>query len=360
MSEIREMLVESATKIMKDFCTKELINEAESGVWAEDLWNIVEESGLTTIAVPEEAGGTGGSYGDALSLLRIAGKYSAPIPLAETLMANWLLAEVGLPISSKPLTLSPVDNNVVTFNETEGGWGVSGIVKQVPWASLVEGIVVVGKFKDQYMIAKIDPNNCLISQGSNLAGEPRNNIEIQNQFVPSNGVAFGTDGLVSRFAHLGILVKSVLMAGALERVLELTTAYTKERSQFGRPIHRFQAIQHHLASLSGETAAAKVVTDYGIEAIDINQFETEAMIAKIRVGEAASISVPIAHQVLGAIGFTDEHILQHSTRRLWAWRDENGTEVEWAEKFGEQVINAGPEALWPSVTGINKNPISSH
>ena len=69
--------------------------------------------------------------------------------------------------------------------------------------------------------------------------------------------------------------------------------------------------------------------------------------AKIRVGEAAGEVAAIAHQVLGAIGFTQEHVLNRYTRRLWAWRDDFGSESVWAVKLGHLVAANGADALWP-------------
>ena len=73
----------------------------------------------------------------------------------------------------------------------------------------------------------------------------------------------------------------------------------------------------------------------------------EVASAKIRVGEAATEGAGIAHQVLGAIGFTQEHVLHRYTRRLWAWRDDFGSESVWAVKLGQLVAAKGADALWP-------------
>ncbi len=73
----------------------------------------------------------------------------------------------------------------------------------------------------------------------------------------------------------------------------------------------------------------------------------EAASAKIRVGEAAGEGAAIAHQVLGAIGFTKEHTLHRFTRRLWAWRDDFGNESQWAVKLGNLVAARAPMRCGP-------------
>ena len=50
------------------------------------------------------------------------------------------------------------------------------------------------------------------------------------------------------------------------------------------------------------------------------------------------------------MGFTQEYSLQHATRRLWAWREENGTETVWARRLGQRLAKSGADALWPLTT----------
>src|SRR5439155_1619038 len=71
----------------------------------------------------------------------------------------------------------------------------------------------------------------------------------------------------------------------------------------------------------------------------------EVAVAKVRVGEAVGIGASIAHQTHGAIGFTYEHALQFTTRRLWAWRAEFGGESDWAVELGRSVCEHGADAL---------------
>lgn len=143
--------------------------------------------------------------------------------------------------------------------------------------------------------------------------------------------------------RLGAALRAAQMAGALERVLQLTVEHARTRVQFGQPLVRFQAVGQQLAVLAAEVAAARAAADAA--AADPVGWKVAA--AKIRAGEAAGRGTDIAHQVLGAIGFTDEHPLHLFTRLLWRWRDEFGTEAEWAEVLGRDVAGTDP---WPLVT----------
>jgi alkylation response protein AidB-like acyl-CoA dehydrogenase len=153
---------------------------------------------------------------------------------------------------------------------------------------------------------------------------------------------------------MGAAVRAMQMAGALEAILELAVAYANERVAFERPIAKFQAVQHSLARLAGEVAAAMTASGSAADAIaHADTFDDavflEAASAKIRSAEAATEGTAIAHQVHGAIGFTKEHILHRFTLRLLAWRDDFGNESHWAAALGNRVAARGAEELWPLV-----------
>jgi alkylation response protein AidB-like acyl-CoA dehydrogenase len=143
-----------------------------------------------------------------------------------------------------------------------------------------------------------------------------------------------------------------MIAGALERITAMTAQYAMDRVQFGRPIGRFQAVQHSLAMLAAQTAAAGAAADIAAEALDGGVHLPAIAAAKARAGEAAGIGAGLAHQIHGAIGFTYEHSLHFFTKRLHAWRDEYGGEAEWSERLGRHLAAQGADALWPTLTAI--------
>ena len=169
--------------------------------------------------------------------------------------------------------------------------------------------------------------------------------------IPAGPVASPGD-LAPDQRNLAALARAKQMSGALEAVLTMTITQVQERSQFGRPLAKFQAIQHSLAILAGEVAAARAAADHAVMRLDGAEGDVLLAIgiARARVGEAASRASAIAHQLHGAIGFTREHRLHRYTTALWAWRDQFGTQAWWTRQVGRAVIANGRDGFWPMVT----------
>lgn len=352
MSEIRSMLEDTITKLMKEHCTKELISEAEKGIFPASLWNMLDELGVTIVGIDEEKGGAGGDLGDLMALLKISGYYAAPIPLTEHILSNWLLSSTGLPIESELCTFGQVlKDDDITFEDTQSEWVISGKSSFVPWGRDAKYLTVVGKSKSgSLLVANVSLDQCTINQQENLAGEPRDEVLFNQITVSKEVVGQLEPQQLDEFLNIATLTRVMLMTGALERTLDLTVTYSKERSQFGRAIGKFQAVQQQLAILAGETTASMVVADYVMNNIDDKLSSEEVAMAKIQLGDAAGVSTRIAHQVHAAMGFTDEHPLHQSTRRLWSWRDEFGTESTLAKALGEKVLKGASDDLWSYIT----------
>jgi acyl-CoA dehydrogenase len=153
---------------------------------------------------------------------------------------------------------------------------------------------------------------------------------------------------------MGGVARSLQIAGALESMLDISVRYSNERVAFEKKISKFQAVQHNLAKLAGEAAAALAAASSAADTIaNSRSFDDavflEAASAKIRCSEAAEKGGAIAHQVHGAIGFTIEHILHRYTLRALAWRDDFGSESYWAVELGRMVAARGADELWPLV-----------
>ncbi|MEE8077427.1 MAG: acyl-CoA dehydrogenase family protein, partial [Pseudomonadales bacterium] len=240
---------------------------------------------------------------------------AVPLPLSEILLGNrWLGSADNLP-------------SVGLYH--------NGHVDAVPWGREVK--VILGLCEGTSVVTVVRAKVSL-DLAVNLAGEPRDKVV---SWENEETLTLDEDPYT-----LLALARVVQMAGGIERVLDLSLQYANEREQFGRPIARFQAIQHNLAVLAGETAAATRAADAAVDAIGDERFALEVAAAKSRVGETVGVVAEIAHQIHGAMGFAHEHQLHHFTRRLWAWRDEFGNEFAWQQRLGQELCDRGADGLW--------------
>ena len=340
---IGDMLRETAGRVFQAHCDTATQRTADRGTWPADLWVAVEQAGLHRALVPEAAGGFGVPVADALSLLKVAGAYALPVPLAETMLASWLLAGAGLDIPDGPLTAGPVrDGETVTLTEVDGGWHVSGTLTRIPWARNVDCLAILAESR----VALVGKESWSLEPGENVAREPRDTVRFDGKAI----AAGPTKATASDLIAIGAAMRTQQIAGALTRLTEMTTQYAMDRVQFGRPIGKFQAVQQNLAVMAGQTAAAVAAADLAAEAVADGMKILPIAAGKARAGEAAGIAAAIAHQVHGAIGFTFEHNLHFLTRRLWSWRDEFGKDANWHRLLGRHMAQAGADNLWAEIT----------
>ena len=313
------------------------------GAWPQRLWQMFHVTGFAEAALPDEAGGAGLAAG--LAVLRAAGRHAAPIPVAETVVGTLLchMAEVEAPPG--PLTVYAPPTGPLAAQPEVRGDGDTATLRRVPWARFASVLAVGAPGQGMAFFDTVD-----VVEGANLAGEPRDDVTLTGPPAALHPLPPAVDGFA-----LMALARAAQLRGAMEQVLAMSLAYAQGREQFGRPLARFQAIQHHLAEIAGEVAASGAAVDAAAEAWTPFAFAA----AKARASQAAGTVARLAHQVHGAIGYTAEHELHRWTTRLWAWRDEFGNEAHWWQVLGAHAARRGGAALWPAMVAAGADAAPS-
>lgn len=341
-----DLLVQTADGLLADLCSHQAVQEAERTGWAPAAWDAVAEMGLPWIGVAEAAGGEGGTLLDALAVLRLAGRHALPLPLAETgLLGGWLLASAGLDIPRAPVSVVPtLPQPALRYD----GRTLSGTATRVPWARSAERVVVLLPADGRSVVASFDRADLRVEPLTNMAGEPRDTVHFTD--VPLDVVG-PTDIDVEQLRLRGALTRVALIAGALERVRDVTVQYAGEREQFGKPINRFQAVQEHLVHVAQQAALVGTAADVAGREAERGGGAVEIACAKSLAAEAVHVATRAAHQAHGAMGMTQEYSLHQVTRRLWSWRREHGDGAFWDLHLGRLAASRGADALYPLVTG---------
>jgi acyl-CoA dehydrogenase len=329
------------------------VDEAAAGGLSLPAWRQLAEAGVPWVGVPEELGGSGGDLDDAYQLLHLAGRHALPLPLAEAgPMLGWLLSAAGRYVpQGRPVTVAPgTRDDDAALTRRDGSWHLSGSVHRVPWGADAEVVVLALQHEGDEHVVLVPSGSGKTEGGRNLAGEPRDRIRFDALPVPADAVVPVPAGTCEELVRRGALCRAVLMAGALERVAQLTVEYAGVRQQFGKPIARFQAVAQNLAQLAEHTERAKlgILVSARMAAAGAHDVATVAR-AKVLAGEAARVVTTLAHQVHGAMGMTQEYPLGLSTQRLWSWSAEYGSDALWARRLGALAL-ADVHRLWPLVT----------
>ena len=352
--DISAVLLDQADRLFQQHVTKDRLLAAERGEWPSAIWHAVTEAGLHLALLREEDGGFGLRPAHALLLVRRAAYHTVPLPLPETMLATALWSAASGESPEGVLTLAPTRAGPAPrLVRTSEGYRLGGTLQHVPWSAEADHLLVFAQDDaGRGHLALLPKLRGEVRQRRNVAFEPRPTVNLDGTELASSLVRPAPPLCANGLLTFGALVRAQQMVGAMERCLEYALAYANERKQFGRPLAKFQAIQHMLAEAAGEYAASAAAADGAAEAWGSAGFAQAAALAKSRVGEAAGKVAATCHQVHGAMGFTHEHPLHFSTRRLWSWRDEFGSEAYWQEALGRAVCAGGGEALWDALVGV--------
>jgi len=327
---------------------------AEQAGWSPDQWTRLVAAGLDGIGYPDRLGGAGGELGDALEAVGAAAASAAAVPLAETVLGSVpALTLVGAP---RPDGLT-VPTTYAAAADVSGEWTADGLrlrgtACRVPFARHADHVLVpVPADGREWRLALCAAAAVRVTPHGNVAGEARDDVDFTGA-VPAELWKVSGSALL-RLRRLAVLARAAQMAAAGEQVLALSTRYAQERTQFGRPIAKFQAVAHNLALLAGEVALAAAAVQAAAAALDGPDAGLAVTAAKARVSRGAGEVSRIAHQVFGALGFTQEHPLHRLTRRLLAWRDECGSDAACEREIGALVLGAGGDGFWPLLTAAS-------
>lgn len=269
----------------------------------------VIEAGFARVLVSEEDGGLGGMITDAANIAWRAGWHAAPLPIVEMLLLSHLdpTADLGtVTVAHGTPALAPALHNTQ--------------------------FIYTGSSRIDAPTAKVFHH---------ISG---------SKWFRLDGIA---DDHSDEINAMGALLTAAVMVGAIARVLAIVTDHATTRTQFGRSLSKFQAIQHQLAEATSELTLSEASLANALDAGPSDALLWRS--AKSQTGIAATKVAATAHQVMGAIGFTEDHELHHFTKLLWQGRDSWGRQVDCERAIG-QAACATPNGLWAYLTDKSEEP----
>jgi acyl-CoA dehydrogenase len=345
----------AVTELIAELSTSETAANPHSS--APPLWKALSGS------LPEPTA----TLNDLVEITRGIGYHATPGPIGETLLvARPLLVAAGLPVPEGPLSYAigkvearyahpDRDSRVGPLGAAgvDAGLVVTGILPRVPWARTAAHIAVVAEAPFGPVLFLLDTANAELHQGVNLAGEPRDSVVLTGVIIPADRVRLIDKNLVSEARSRAALARAALIDGAAERCADLTARHITAREQFGRSLLSFQAVKQEAAKLIEEAALVRAAVNAAVAGLETGTCGgTATAAAKTVASDSVAEITRIAHQLHGAIGFTELSALRFASTRLWSWRDEDGSERDWAQQIGRGVLHDGPDQVWPLITGL--------
>lgn len=313
------MFTEAIEAILRDRATPEAIRAIESGGAPASLWRAVEEAGFLELLTAESAGGAGLSLSAIAPIFTAIGRYAVPVPLAQSIAARALLRDTGVTAPAGMTTLAGA------CRHREDG--------------LLEAPQVPFGMTCDHVLANADGDLLLLD----AARAERKPCGVHGSL--SGALSWPLDAIPAPLASNGeavllfsAAIHSAAIAGAMDRVFAMTLQYCNDRSQFGKSIGKFQAVQHQLGVMAQHVASAGMASELAFSGAGAIPERLATAIAKARTSMAVPLVASTAHALHGAIGVTAEYDLQLYTRRLHEWRMADGSEAFWNRMVGNAVL----------------------
>ncbi len=349
LNEDQRIIKESARRFLAEACSSDFVREMskdEKG-FTPDFWGKMAELGWMGLPFPEACGGSGMSFLDLAILLAEMGYFCVPGPFFSTVVLGGLtVLEAGNEEQkARILPQVAVGKRLLTLAwlEEGGTWTPEGIRLRgesrddrflltgtklfVPDAHVADTLIVAtrtGEAPQAISLFEVDAGSpgVRITPLDTLAGDKLCEVVFDGVEVPREnllGEAGGAWPVLNSTLLKAAVGKCAEMDGGSQKALEFAVAYVKERVQFGKLIGVFQAIQHHCADMLTYAETIHFMTCHAAWKIAGGlPFEEEASMCKAWGSEAHRKLLALSHQVLGGIGFMEEHDLQLYFRRAKA------------------------------------------
>lgn len=313
------------------------------------LWDTVQELGLSSIGVPEEAGGSGGSWADLAAVVSGLAAHGSRLPVVERAVSQWALHHDAA-------RAGDVVGTVAVVSAAEVGEGtVSATVRGVRACDGADVLVLLVNGRPDVLVVDLRAGSGVtVSPGTGLSGIEASVVELQA--APCWSAHAEPDAVLSMLA----LLRAASLVGAARAAYELTRTHVRTREQFGKPLVALSPVATALAAMRVDLLLASTAVTAGLEQVSSDPVQVgpdalpallgAALSARVISAGVATRTAAQAHQLHGAIGTTQEYSLHHLTTLLWADRDADRPEQWWAHRLGALAATSGEHEVWDRLT----------
>jgi alkylation response protein AidB-like acyl-CoA dehydrogenase len=350
LSDTERMVRETADAALASFGGNARLVELEATELGYDpgAWTKMTSLGWPGFALPEPAGGGGGSPIEVGQLIEAVGWAAYPSPLLEVTCAASVLAALA---PSDPMAALPTSGEIVVLAAPIGDAGGAAI-RPLAWAAAAAALLVLAPRGDgHWTLRRVDRDA--------LAGHLRTARSLDNERLALVDVAALTgeivaDAIADHAAGAALdrvrLLRAAEMAGGAERTLVMTRDYMLERQQFGKPLGSFQAVQHHLADMRTAVDAALLTVREGLSLVEVGapaaKVASSAAIAGFVAGRSYTQVTITAAQLFAGVGATKDHRLHHHFRRAKAMQLRLGSRASQLQRIADTAVLGEAPGPW--------------
>ncbi len=359
LSREQRLLKRSAREFLKKECPPSLMRELKDDPrgYPAKMWHRMADLGWTGVMIPEKYGGTGGSFLDLCILQETMGEVCCPGPFFSTIVLGAAAARMAGTEAQKEFILPRIADGdiILALAVTEpGSWYdtenirlaadrnqedyiLDGTKIFVSNAYLADYIICAARTESSEQPAegltlflidtRIPGVECRLMQ--TLAYDRQCEVVFDRVRVPRDNVLGEVNRagvLMESLRQMAVVAKCAELVGCIQTAFDMTVAYAGQRKQFGRPIGSFQAVQHHCANMAVDVDGSRFLTYQAAWKISQGLAAGQAAaMAKAWTSAAARRVTSLAHQIHGAISFTEEYDVHLYYRRAKAG------EVAWGD-----------------------------
>ena len=353
LSEEQQILKDAAHSFLVKECPGTFDREMEKSEkgYTPELWQKMAELGWIGLLFPESHGGSEGSFLDLAVLLYEMGYACLPGPFFSTAVLGGItLLEAGSDAQKKDVLPGVARGETVltvAWTETRGIYSAEGISLKaegqddhyslsgnklfVPDAHCADMIICAARTEDPVEDKKkgislflVDGKSPGLSVHSldTIGGDKQCEVTFDKVRVPKENLLKKPGqgwSVLNKVLHKAAVAKCCEMSGGAQRVIDMAVPHVKEREQFGRAIGSFQAVQHHCANILTFVDTSRFMSYQAAWRISEGlPYEKESSMCKAWVSDAYRQLLLLGHQVMGGMGFMEEHDLQLYFRRAKA------------------------------------------
>ncbi|MCF8130707.1 MAG: acyl-CoA/acyl-ACP dehydrogenase [Deltaproteobacteria bacterium] len=348
-TEEQKILQKSARDFLQSECPSSFVLEMEADEtgYTKDLWKKMAELGWMALIIPEAYEGVGAGLPDLVVMMEEMGRFCLPGPFFSTIMGAMSLMEGGSEAQQKKflprigsgdlilsMALSETGNRrydpylvEVEAKPASHGFSINGTKLFVPDAHVADYLVCSARTsghpgdKEGISLFIVDrkSDGIGLTPLSTIAGDKQFEVDLKNVAVSKEQLLGPKDQggtILEQVLQKGAVCKSAEMIGGAQKVLDMATAYAKEREQFGRPIGSFQAVQHHCSNMLMDIEGSRYMTYKAAWLLEQGiPCAKQVSAAKAWTSEAYKRVAGLGHQILGATGYIIEHDMPLYSRR---------------------------------------------